>query len=170
MEWAATTLQLQPPLGVGLRPGAVLSVSPGWWVPNKSFLLQSLVYTNKCIHSIRLCSNRMQGNISEKHKYTLSQWKNVNQGRFALGRSNWNEHVCQVPAPWDPDKEGIWTFFININPKHTLLWVVYFFFYRLPNTPWLTKLVVLLCAKRYWFATKESLKIQWVVYNIQKTS
>lgn len=30
VERTAATLQLQPPSGAGLRPGAVLSVPPGW--------------------------------------------------------------------------------------------------------------------------------------------
>lgn len=30
VERAAATLRLQPPSGAGLRPGAVLPVSPGW--------------------------------------------------------------------------------------------------------------------------------------------
>lgn len=100
VERTAATLQLPPPSGAGLRPGAVLSVSPGWWD------LPLLFIGLQHVWSIRLCSNRLQPQISEKHIFILSQWKDVNQCRFAPGSSNWSEHMGRVALHWLPDEGG----------------------------------------------------------------
>lgn len=104
VEWVTATLQLKSPPGDGVGPRAALPASSGWYVLNRSSTSCSFVFsplsTSVCALSPRQAARKGWNN------FILSQWKDVNQCRLAVGSLNWSEHVCQVSSHWVPFAKG----------------------------------------------------------------